>query len=192
MVAVCAHLKSTRGQILKLLQRLDEIGFLELQNAQQYRLLVTHNFAWITGGPIMQMVQGMSHEFFNHKFDGDGEVLRILNVRLSQAALTQLRVRLEQIAQEYEDQSRADSHLPLHERPPVSVCIAARAWIPTFMQDLIRADPPQGKAQLPALNLPAVRTTAAPDKAQKARQSAAKTSTKTGAKTSAKPSAKKR
>ena len=153
MVAVCAlnfwpvkdmwaHFKLTRGQIQALLRRLDEIGFLELKSSQQYRLLVAHNFAWITGGPIMQMVQGMSHEFFNDKFDGDGEVLRILNVRLSQSALIQLRARLEQIAQEYEDQSRADSHLPLQERSPVSVCIAARAWIPQFMQELIKMDLP--------------------------------------------------
>jgi DNA-binding Xre family transcriptional regulator len=173
VVAVCAlnfwavkdmwtHLKLTRGQILSLLKRLDEIGFLELQSSQQYRLLVAHNFAWITGGPIMQMVQGMSHEFFNYKFDGDGEVLRILNVRLSQAALTQLRTRLEQIAQEYEDQSRADSHLPLTERPPVSVCIAARAWIPKFMQDLLKTDPRLSTADLPTLNLPAVSAASLP------------------------------
>lgn len=163
MVAVCAlnlwsvkdmwaHLKLTRGQIAALLRRLNEIGFLELQSSQQYRLLVANNFAWIIGGPIMHMVQGVSHEFFNDKFDGEGEVLRILNVRLSQMALTQLRTRLEQIAQEYEDQSRADSHLPLNERPPISVCIAARAWIPTFLHDLLNMDAPS--SNLPALNMP--------------------------------------
>lgn len=167
MVAVCAlnfwaikdmwaHLNLTREQILNLLRRLDEIGFLELQNSQQYRLLVAHNFAWIAGGPIMQMVQGMSHEFFNDKFDAEGEVLRILNVRLSQTALTQLRTRLEQIAQEYEDQSRADSHLPLQDRAPISVCIAARAWIPQFMQELIKSSTTASSNDLPALNLPSV------------------------------------
>jgi DNA-binding Xre family transcriptional regulator len=156
MVAVCAlnrwpikdmwaHLELTRPQIFSLLQRLEKIGFLELPNAQQYRLLVTHNFAWITGGPIMRMVQSMSQEFFTHPFDGQGEVLRILNVRLSPTALTHLRTRLVQIVQEYEDQSRADSHLPLQDRPPISVCIAARAWIPAFMQDLIKPDPTQHK-----------------------------------------------
>lgn len=151
MVAVCAlnfwsvqdmwtHLRLTRGQIQSLMQRLDEIGFLDLQSARQYKLLVSHNFAWINGGPIMQMVQGMSQEYFADPFEGDTQVLRILNVRVSKAAQVQLRNRLEQIAQEYVDQSRADSHLPLHERPPVSVCIAARAWIPQFMQELIRQE----------------------------------------------------
>lgn len=162
MVAVCAlnfwsvqdmwtHLRLTRGQIQSLMQRLDEIGFLDLQSAQQYKLLVSHNFAWINSGPIMQMVQGMSQEYFADPFEGDTQVLRILNVRVSAAAQVQLRNRLEQIAQEYVDQSRADSHLPLRERPPVSVCIAARAWIPQFMRELIRMDGTQ--EQMPELKL---------------------------------------
>lgn len=149
MVAVCAlnhwstrqmwqHLHIPRQQGMKLLQRLDEMGFLELLVADQYKLLVSNNFAWITNGPIMRMVQGMSEEFFNDAFDGDGEILRIINVRVSKAAQVRLRNRLEKIAQEYVDQARADSHLPLEDRPPVSVCIAARAWIPAFMLDLVR------------------------------------------------------
>lgn len=123
MVAVCAlnhwstremweHLHITKQHGLKLLKRLDEIGFLELIATDQYKLLVSNNFAWITNGPIMRMVQGMSEEFFNDAFDGDGEILRIINVRVSKAAQVRLRNRLEKIAQEYVDQARADSHLP--------------------------------------------------------------------------------
>ena len=164
MVAVCAlnfwsvqdmwtHLTLTRGKIQTLMQRLDEIGFLDLQSARQYKLLVSHNFAWITGGPIMQMVQGVSQEYFADSFEGDTQVLRILNVRVSTAAQVQLKKRLEQIAQEYVDQSRADSHLPLHERPPVSVCIAARAWIPHFMHELIRMET-LSKNGTPQLTMP--------------------------------------
>ena len=149
MVAVCAlnhwpvremweHLHITRQQGLKLFKRLDEIGFLELVTSEQYKLLVSNNFAWITNGPIMRMVQGMSEEFFNDAFDGDGEILRIINIRVSKEAQVRLRNRLEKIAQEYVDQARADSHLPLSERPPVSVCIAARAWIPQSMLNLVR------------------------------------------------------
>jgi DNA-binding Xre family transcriptional regulator len=158
MVAVCAlnfwtpqdmwaHLKLNRNQIHQLMMRLDEIGFLELQPARQYKLLVSSNFAWITGGPIMRMTQSVSHDYFSDSFEKDTEVLRLLNVRLSVAAQVRLRNRLEQIAQEYVDQSRADSHLPLNERPPVSLCIAARVWVPQFLRDIMRLDSsePQGK-----------------------------------------------
>ena len=148
-VAVCAlshwpvheildNLNITRQQASKLLKRLTEIGFLELITADQYKLLVSTNFSWITNGPIMRMVQGISDDYFNNHFDGEGEILRIINIRISKEAQVQLRNRLEKIAQEYVDQSRADSHLPLSERPPVSLCIAARTWIPQFMKDIVR------------------------------------------------------
>lgn len=148
-VAVCAlsfwtlqdmkcHLRLTPAQIQELLHRLDAIGFLDMQSKHQFRLLVSSNFSWITGGPIMKLVQSMSHEYFDNPFDDEAHVLRILNVRISKAAQVRLKQRLEQIAQEYVDQSRADSHLPLTERPPLSICIAARSWIPQFMQAHLR------------------------------------------------------
>lgn len=149
MMAICAlnqwpvktmwdHLSITPTEGMGLLEHLDNMGFIELIDPDRYRLLVSSNFAWINNGPIMRMVQGMSEEFFNDPFDGDGEILRIINVRLSKESQERLRFRLEMIAQEFVDQSRADSHLPLLERSPVSVCIAARTWIPQFMQDLMR------------------------------------------------------
>ena len=151
MVAVCAlnhwqvsdmhtHLHFTRAQVQELLKRLDDMGFLEMQDDERYRLLVASSFSWISGGPIMLMVRGMSSDYFDNMFDGDGEILKIMNVRLSRHAHKQLKTRLEQIALEYEDQARADAHLPLHERPPLSVCIAARTWLPQFMKDLYRLD----------------------------------------------------
>ncbi len=151
MVAVCAlnhwpvadihkHLQLTRGQVQALLKRLDDMGFLEVQASDRYRLLVASSFGWISSGPIMRMVRSFSDDFFNDGFDGDGEILRIMNMRVSRKAQEQLKARLEQIALEYEDQARADSHLPLEDRPPLSVCIAVRTWVPKFMSDLYRLE----------------------------------------------------
>jgi DNA-binding Xre family transcriptional regulator len=159
MVAVCAlnhwqvadihkHLQLTRSQVQELLKRLDGTGFLEVQASDRYRLLVASSFGWISGGPIMQMVQSVSDEFFNDAFDGDGEILKIMNMRVSRKAQEQLKARLEQIAVEYEDQARADAHLPLQDRPPLSVCIAVRTWVPKFMRDLYRLE---ARTKLPAM-----------------------------------------
>jgi DNA-binding Xre family transcriptional regulator len=156
MVAVCAlnhwpiadiheHLQLTKIQVKELIQRLDAIGFLEVLAPDRYRLLVASSFGWISDGPIMRMVRSVSDDFFDDAFDGEGEILRIMNMRVSRNAQRKLKARLEQIAQEYEDQARADSHLPLEERPPISVCIAVRTWIPKFMVDLIRAETPAKK-----------------------------------------------
>ncbi len=151
MVAVCAlnhwpvadihkHLQFTRNQVQALLKRLDDMGFLEVQASDRYQLLVASSFGWISGGPIMQMVQSVSDDFFNDGFEGNGEILKIMNMRVSRKAQEQLKARLEQIALEYEDQARADAHLPLEERPPLSVCIAVRTWVPKFMRDLYRLE----------------------------------------------------
>jgi DNA-binding Xre family transcriptional regulator len=170
MVAVCAlnhwpvadihkHLQFTRSQVQALLKRLDDMGFLEVQASDRYRLLVASSFGWISGGPIMRMVQSVSDDFFNDGFEGNGEILRIMNMRVSRKAQEQLKARLEQIALEYEDQARADAHLPLKDRPPLSVCIAVRTWVPKFMRDLYRLEVNAKQTQSKQVKKPSTRLT---------------------------------
>lgn len=152
MVAVCvmslwpvkdmlSHLTMTRLECTSLLNRLDEIGFIEMQPKNQYRLLVAKDFSWIVGGPIMRLIKTVSNDFFDHRFEAPGEVLKIINVRVSPSVRESLKARLERIAQEYADQVVVDSHLPLDERPPLSICIAVRTWVPEFLRDLMRMEP---------------------------------------------------
>ena len=132
------HLTLGAKTCAELLHQLDRMGFIELHPRNRYRLLVAREFAWIPDGPIMRMVKGMAGDYFNHGFDQPGETLKIINVRVSHEAAHRLKQKLERIAQEYADQVGADAHLPLHERPPLSICIAARAWIPAPMAELIQ------------------------------------------------------
>lgn len=151
MVAVCvmglwsfedmlSHLTIPKAECISLLHRLNKIGFIELQANNKYRLLVAKDFSWIVDGPIMRLVKSVSDDFFNHRFQAPGEVLKIINVRISPQVRESLKDRLEQIAQEYADQVVSDSHLPLDERPPLSICIAVRAWVPAFLKDLMRIE----------------------------------------------------
>jgi DNA-binding Xre family transcriptional regulator len=156
MVAICvmglwsfadilAHLTLPRAECIVLLHRLEKIGFIEMHAKDQYRLLVAKDFTWIVDGPIMRLVKSVSNDFFNHRFEASGEILKIINVRVSPQARESLKVRLERIAQEYADQVVADSHLPLSERPPLSICIAVRSWIPEFLSDLMRVEREENK-----------------------------------------------
>jgi hypothetical protein len=88
----------------------------------------------------MRLVKSVSDDFFNHRFEAPGEVLKIINVRVSPQGQERLKLRLEQIAQEYADQVAVDSHLPLHARPVLSVCIATRRWVPAFLRDMLRSE----------------------------------------------------
>lgn len=151
MIAICVmglwsfddmlcHLTISETECIVLLQHLDKIGFIEMQMNNQYRLLVAKDFTWIVDGPIMRLVRGVSDDFFNHRFEAPGEVLKIINVRVSPKGRELLKARLEQIAQEYADQVVIDSHLPLNDRQPLSICIAVRSWVPEFLRDLMRLE----------------------------------------------------
>jgi DNA-binding Xre family transcriptional regulator len=153
MVAICVmalwtiedmltHLSIPKSECLGLMHRLEKIGFIELHPGYHYRLLIARHFSWIVGGPIMQLMKGSAQEFFSYSFEEPGEILKITNVRISAQARETLKARLEQVTQEYADQVVADSYLSLDERPPLSICIAVRTWVPEFLQGFLHAKSP--------------------------------------------------
>lgn len=120
----------TRAQCIGLLAKLDRIGFLDLQENNHYRLLVARTFQWIPDGPIMRWVKQQAPDYFNYPFVMPGEMMRIINVRVSKEARVALLARLEQLALEYAEQHNADAWLPLAQRESISLCLAVRPWEP--------------------------------------------------------------
>jgi DNA-binding Xre family transcriptional regulator len=152
VVAVCAlHLlrveeilhyyELSETECLSKLLRLEHIGFLELHPGNRYRLLVARTFRWIPGGPIAQLATREMTDFFDHSFDAPGELLQVLNVRISDASRVSLLSRLQQVAEAYNEQHVADASLPLAQRHPVSVWLAVRSWEPRMFKALRRHAP---------------------------------------------------
>ena len=151
-VAVCALHLMDFGQITRIyrisdaqcvacLARLDRIGFLRLLPNNRWRLLVSRTFQWIPDGPIARYFRSQAQDFFDWRFDGPGEAMQVLNVRVSEEARVALLARLQQVLREYSDQHNADARLPLARRHPMSVLVAARPWEPRFMAGLRRETP---------------------------------------------------
>lgn len=151
MLAVCVmdfwpfkdmlkYLTIPREECVTLLQELERMGFIELNDKLTYRLLLTRNFSWLNNGPITQFVKSMSHDYFDHPFDAPGEFLKIVNVRISPYVRNLLKGKIEEVLQQYIDQVSLDAHLPLDERPPLSICVAARSWVPEFLRELMQMD----------------------------------------------------
>jgi transcriptional regulator with XRE-family HTH domain len=132
------NLTLSKAEITTLLIRLRKINFIEVHPNHHYRLLVARHFAWIPDGPIMRLIKGLSSDYFNHGFVEQGELLRIINVRASVKVRDFMRSRLDQVAQEITDMVSSESHLLLADRPPLSICIASRMWVPEFMSDFFR------------------------------------------------------
>jgi hypothetical protein len=127
------------AQCVKLLLRLEQIGILELHEKNRIRLRIARAFSWIPDGPIMRYTKSQMQDFFNHPFSAAGELMRMVNVRLSSEAQVALLRQIEQLAREYSEQHTADAHLPLHKRPAVSVLFAVRAsWEPAIFKGLAR------------------------------------------------------
>ena len=135
---IIATYKITEAQCVALLTRLDRLGFLELLPNNRYRLLVTRTFRWISDGPIMRWTKAHAPDYFDHPFNGPGETLRVINVRLSAEARAVLLARLEQLGYEYEEQHNADAWLPANQRYPFSLCLAVRPWEPTPFREMRR------------------------------------------------------
>jgi DNA-binding Xre family transcriptional regulator len=149
VVAVCAlHLLRveemlkyydlTEAECIQKLLRLERIGFLQLHPGNRYRLLVARTFRWIPDGPIAQLAKREMVDFFDHSFDAPGELLQVLNVRVSDASRVALLSRLRQVVDAYNEQHLADAGLPLAQRHPLSVWLAVRAWEPRMFKALRR------------------------------------------------------
>jgi DNA polymerase III psi subunit/DNA-binding Xre family transcriptional regulator len=131
----------SQTQCIGLLAKLDRIGFLDLQENNHYRLLVARTFQWIPDGPIMRWTKQQASDYFNYPFMQPGEMLRIVNVRVSAEARVALLARMEQLALEYAEQHNADSWLPLEQRETISLCLAVRPWEPAAFGKLWRVSP---------------------------------------------------
>lgn len=151
MLAVCVmaywpfkdmlrYLKIPRDECIALLHELERMGLIDMNDKFTYRLLIAPGFSWINNGPVMQFIKGMSHDYFNHPFDAPGDFFKIFNVRISPYVRNVLKAKLEEVIQQYTDQVALDAHLPLDERPPLSICVAVRSWVPGFLQDLMQIE----------------------------------------------------
>jgi len=125
---------------VRALLTLDRMGFLTLHPNNFYRLRLSRTFRWLRNGPIVRHFRAHADDFLNHAFDGPGESIGVINVRLSNERRLTLMRRVEELAREYSDSHASDAVLPLVRRHPMSLLVAVRSWEPDFMLRLRRLD----------------------------------------------------
>lgn len=130
------------AECVRCLLRLDRMGFLRLLPNNRLRLRVSRTFRWIPDGPILRYFRSQSDDYLGSRFDGPGEMARVVNVRISNLARRQLLERIEALVRDYSAQHNADAALPSGKRHPMSLLVAIRGWEPRFMRENRRADGP--------------------------------------------------
>lgn len=137
----------SEAEVVRHLVRLDRIGFLELLPNNRVKLLVSRTFRWIPNGPIQTFFRQQAYsDFLASQFDGDNEALRLVNVMLSKRSIAALLDRMNQLARDFAQQHQEDARLPYEERFSLSFLLAARPWMPTLFQDLLRPPAPRVKS----------------------------------------------
>lgn len=126
-------------EVTKYLLRLDRIGFLELLPNNRVKLLIARTFGWIPNGPIQAYFRHeAAADYLNSRFDGEDEVMRLVNVMLSKQSASALLERLKQVAAEFAQQHQHETRLPLEQRHAISFIVAARPWVPQAFKALLR------------------------------------------------------
>jgi transcriptional regulator with XRE-family HTH domain len=126
-------------QVTKYLLRLDKIGFLELLPNNRVKLLISRTFGWIANGPIQTYFRHeAAADYLDSRFDGEGEMLRLVNVMLSRQSSAALLERLKQVAAEFSQQHQHETRLPFDQKNAVSFIVAARPWVPQAFKSLLR------------------------------------------------------
>ena len=126
-------------EVTKNLLRLDRIGFLELLPNNRVKLLIARTFGWIAHGPIQGYFRHeAAADYLDSRFDGQDEVLRLVNVMLSKPSAAALLERLKQVAAEFAQQHQHEIRLPLDQRHAISFIVAARPWVPQAFKALLR------------------------------------------------------
>jgi transcriptional regulator with XRE-family HTH domain len=127
------------AQVTACLLRLDKIGFLELLPNNRVKLLIARTFSWIANGPIQSYFRAeAAADYLNARFDGDGEVLGLVNVMLSKQSSAALIERLKQVAADIAQLHQNEMRVPLEQKRAMSFMLAARPWVPHVFQSLLR------------------------------------------------------
>jgi hypothetical protein len=129
----------TEVQVTGYLLRLDRIGFLELQPNNRVKLLISRTFSWIAHGPIQTYFRHeAAADYLDSRFDGEGEMMRLVNVMLTPQSNAALLERLRQVATEFAQQHQHETRLPFEQKQAVSFIVAARPWVPQAFKALLR------------------------------------------------------
>ena len=122
------------AECVKLLIRLDRLGFIELLPKNRYRLRVSDAFGWIPGGPIQQLFRQSAPDFVRSRFDHEHELLLVTSGTLAPPSISVLKARLRKLASDFAAMRSDDAVLPSKQRIPITMMFGMRPWEPEFLQ----------------------------------------------------------
>ncbi|MGO4773972.1 hypothetical protein AB4084_00290, partial [Lysobacter sp. 2RAB21] len=102
--------------------------------------LTTRNFRWRADGPMERYFRlKLLGDYFADPFDGEQDVLLLLSGSLSVAGIRELKLRLNEVAREFDALLARDAALTAQERIGVSLVLAQKPWLLQLFQPFRRS-----------------------------------------------------
>ena len=136
---ILARYRFTEPQLIGLLARLDRMGVIELLPGNRIRLLITRNFAWLPDGPIHRyFVEHIQGDLLAGPFDPNRDQHRFAWGMLSAESATQLRAKLAEVMDEFDDLTRSDEVRTDGTATGTCLLVALREWEPNAFRTMHR------------------------------------------------------
>ncbi len=126
---ILKHYTVSKARCIQILARLDKMKIIELLPHNQIKVRVSPNFKWRNNGALHQFFQkNIESDFFNTSFGLAEEQLIVVNGMLSDESNAVFRRKLEHLAREFDEMTKADNKLPLDQRKGYTSVLAIRNW----------------------------------------------------------------
>jgi transcriptional regulator with XRE-family HTH domain len=117
------------NQLISILLKLDELRIVDFRPPKRMRKLTARNFSWRKDGAVQEyFIRRVIPEFFNARFDSQGDEFRFVGGVLSASSMLRLQASIRRFAAEFEQLAHQDARLSLDERHGCSAILALRSW----------------------------------------------------------------
>ncbi|MCB1906619.1 MAG: helix-turn-helix transcriptional regulator [Rhodocyclaceae bacterium] len=141
LAQIVATYRLSEAECIHALSRLDRLGLIDLRPDNRYRLKLAKGFRWLPHGPVMNFFRSeVIDDYFAGGFDGESEILMVVNGQIGSGPARALRERLARIAQDFARQHVLDHKLPGDKRRPYTLVIGMRSWLMAAFRDRLRAE----------------------------------------------------
>ena len=144
---IVATYRLSEPECVRALVQLDRLGVIDLRPDNRYHLKLAKGFRWRPHGPVMGFFRAeVIDDYFDGGFDGESEMLMVVNGQIGRSQARALRERLARIGQDFAQQHIVDQKLPADQRRPYTIVVGMRSWLMAAFRDLMRPEvqwPPQ-------------------------------------------------
>lgn len=119
----------TPTELVRYLARLDRLRLLELQPGNRIKMLISHDFHWLSQGPIQRFFEAqVQGDFFRSRFHQPGELRLFAFGMLSSNTNTLMQQKMQRLLQDFRHYHEQDVSLPLDQRHGTALTVAMRPW----------------------------------------------------------------